>query len=26
VGSTFTCHFPPERLVPLTRPASAATA
>ena len=25
-GSTFTCHFPPERLVPLTRPASAATA
>ena len=26
VGSTFTCHFPPERLVPLARPASAATA
>jgi two-component system phosphate regulon sensor histidine kinase PhoR len=26
VGSTFTCHFPPERLAPLTRPASAASA
>jgi two-component system phosphate regulon sensor histidine kinase PhoR len=26
VGSTFTCHFPPERLAPATRPASAATA
>jgi len=26
VGSTFTCHFPPERLVPQTHPASTATA
>src|SRR5215831_14389171 len=26
VGSTFTCHFPPERLVPQVHPASTATA
>jgi two-component system phosphate regulon sensor histidine kinase PhoR len=26
VGSTFTCHFPPERIAPLTRSASAASA